>query len=142
MIYGTAWCQPPVVFARDDGNLTRMEVLLGLGEIQEVLKVLANDVEIPAGVNGTNMTGTGWYNIPTLGTRSGSFNNDFVDGAGQPAGDAYGSMAYLSLVVPNRINNGTSLPKVTVLVHGLKLPVYALDGTGGGEQFSSNPAWV
>ena len=33
-------------------------------------------------------------------------------------------MAYLSVVVPNRINNGTSLPKVTVLVQGLKLPVY------------------
>jgi hypothetical protein len=60
MIYGTAWYQAPVVFGRNDGNLTRMEVLLGLGEIQGVLKVLANDVEIPAGVAGTNMTGTGW----------------------------------------------------------------------------------
>ena len=118
MVYGTAWYQPPVVFARNDGNLTRMEVLLGLGEIQGVLKVLVNGVEIPAGVNGTNMTGTGWYNIPTLGTRSGGFNYDFMDGSGQPAGDPYGSMAYLSVVVPNRINNGTSLPNVTVLVAG------------------------
>jgi hypothetical protein len=142
LIYGTAWYQPPVVFARNDGNLTRMEVLLGLGEIQGVLKVLVNGVEIPAGVNGTNMTGTGWHNVPTLGTRSGGFNYDFVDGSGQPAGDPYGSMAYLSVVVPNRINNGTSLPNVTVLAEGMKLPVYGTDGSYSGEQFSSNPAWV
>jgi hypothetical protein len=116
MIYGTAWYTPPLVFGRNDGNLTRMEVLLGLGEIHGVLTVLVNDVEIPAGVNGTNMTGTGWYNIPTLGTRTGAFDLDFLDGSGQPAGDPYGSMAYLSVVVPNRISNGTTLPKVTVLV--------------------------
>ena len=142
MIYGTAWYTPPVVFGRNDGNLTRMEVLLGLGEMQGVLTVLVNDVEIPAGVSGTNMTGTGWYNIPTLGTRTGAFDLDFLDGSGQPAGDPYGSMAYLSVVVPNRINNGTTLPKVTVLVQGLKLPVYGADGSYISDQFSSNTAWV
>jgi len=142
MIYGTAWFNPPVVFARNDGNLTRMEVLLGLGEMQGVLKLLVNDVEVPQGIAGTNMTGTGWYNIRTLGTRSGAFNADFTDGAGRPAGDPYGSMAYLSVVVPNRINNGETLPKVAVLAQGLRLPVYATDGTLTGEQFSSNPAWV
>ncbi|MCX6632235.1 MAG: phage tail protein [Candidatus Solibacter sp.] len=129
MVYGTAWYQPPVVFARNDGNLTRMEVLLGLGEIQGVVKVLVNDVEIPAGVAGSNMTGTGWYNVATLGARSGGFNHDFLDGSGQPAGDPYGSMACLSVVV-------------TMLVQGLKLPVYGVDGSDSGEQFSSNPAWV
>ena len=30
LVYGTAWYQPPVVFARNDGNLTHLEVLLGL----------------------------------------------------------------------------------------------------------------
>src|SRR5579864_1833779 len=55
MVYGTAWITPPVVFARNDGNLTRMEVLLGIGEMQGVLKVLVSDVEIPVGVSGTNM---------------------------------------------------------------------------------------
>jgi hypothetical protein len=142
MVYGTAWYNPPVVFARNDGNLTRMEVLLGLGEMQGVLKVLVNDIEIPAGIAGTNMTGTGWYNIPTLGARSGAFNMDFTDGHGNPAGDPYGSMAYLSLVVPNRINDGQSLPKVSVLAQGLKLPVYNADGTFGSEQFSNDPAWI
>jgi len=118
MIYGTAWYNPPVVFGRNDGNLTRMEVLLGLGEMQGVLTVLVNGYEIPVGVSGRDMTGTGWYNIPTLGTRTGAFDLNFLDGSGQPSGDPYGSMAYLSVVVPNRINNGTTLPKVTVLVQG------------------------
>jgi hypothetical protein len=142
MVYGTAWYQPPVVFARNDGNLTRMEVLLGIGEMQAVLKVLVNDVEIPLGVAGTNMTGTGWHNIPTLGTRAGVCNGDFTDGSGRAAGDPYGSMAYLSVVVPNRLNDGTSLPRVKVLAEGLKLPTYGIDGAALGDVFSSNPAWI
>jgi hypothetical protein len=142
MVYGTAWYEPPVVFARNDGNLTRMEVLLGIGEMEGVLKLLVNDVEIPVGVAGTNMTATGWHNVMTLGTRSGVCNPDFSDGSGQPAGDPYGSMGYVSVVVPNRLNDGSSLPRVKVLAQGLKLPTYAADGSAIGERFSANPAWV
>ena len=59
LVYGTAWCQPPIVFARNDGNLTHMEVLLGMGPIQGVVTVLVNDIEIPLGVTGTDMTRDG-----------------------------------------------------------------------------------
>jgi hypothetical protein len=142
MIYGTVWQSPKVVFARNDGNLTRMEVLLGIGQIQGVLTVLVNDVQIPLGVTGTNMTGTGWYNVETLGTRDGAFDPNFTNASGAPAGDPYGSMAYLSVVVPNQLNNGTSLPSVEVLVQGLLVPVYGTDGTYISDQFSSNPAWI
>lgn len=142
LVYGTAWYAPPVVFARNDGNLTHMEVLLGIGEMQGVRTVLVSGVQIPPGIAGTNMTGTGWYNIPTLGTRAGTQNPDFVDGSGQPAGDPYGSMAYLSVVVPNVLNDGATLPAVKVLVDGLKLPWYNVDGSAAGEQFTSNPAWI
>ena len=142
MVYGTVWYTPPVVFARNDGNLTRMEVLLGVGEMQGVLTVLVNDVEIPLGVAGTNMTGTGWYNMPTPGTRTGSCDPNFTDSTGQPAGDPYGSMAYLAVVVPNRLNDGSALPTVKVLAQGLKVPVYGTDGSAQGEQFTNNPAWV
>ena len=142
MVYGTAWYTPPVVFARNDGNLTRMEVLLGVGPMHDVLKVLVNDVEIPLGVAGTDMTGTGWYNVPTLGGRDGAFDNNFLDGTGHPAGDPYGSMAYLAVVVPTRLSNGTSLPSVKVLAQGLVLPAYGMDGTYTGDQFSANPAWI
>jgi len=142
MVYGTAWYEPLVTFARNDGNLTRMEVLLGIGPMQGVATVLVNDIQIPLGINGQNMTGTGWYNVITLGTRDGAFDYNFVDSSGQPAGDPYGSMAYLSVVVPNQINDGNSLPTVKVLAQGLLVPVYDASGTYIGDQFSSNPAWI
>jgi hypothetical protein len=142
MIYGTAWYEPLVVFARNDGNLTRMEVLLGIGQIQGVLTVLVNDVQIPVGVTGVNMTGTGWYNLLSPGTRDGAYDPNFTDSNGNPAGDPYGSMAYLAVVVPNALNNGNSLPTVQVLIQGLIVPTYAADGTYVCNQFSSNPAWI
>lgn len=142
LVYGTQWTMPDVVFSRNDGNLTRMEVLLGMGEIQGVLTVLVNDIVIPQGVNGLNMTSTGWYNLITPGTRNGAQDPNFTDGQGNPQGDPYGSMAYLSVVVPNRINNGTSIPSVQVLMQGLQLWQFDTNGNFLGESFSSNPAWV
>jgi hypothetical protein len=142
LIYGTAWYRPPIVFARNDGNLTHLEVLLGSGEIEGVVKVVANDHEIPAGRSGANMTGTGWYNLANQGRRNGAFNLDVVDGAGRPVGDPYGSMAVLSLVVPNRITTGSSLPRVSVLLQGQRLPQYDTTGAYVGSGFTANPAWV
>lgn len=142
VVYGTAWYQPPIVFARNDGNLTRMEVLLGMGEIAGVVKVIVNDIEIPEGQAGADMTATGWFSLVTPGTRSGTFNPDFADAMGNPVGDPYGSMALLSVVAPNRISNGQSLARIQVLLQGLKLPRYAADGTDLGEVFTNNPAWV
>jgi hypothetical protein len=142
VVYGQGWLQAPVVFSRNDGNLTRSEVLLGLGEIDSVIKVVADGYEIPEGVDGRNQTGTGWYNLVSIGNRNGSLNLGFTNGSGAPVGDPYGSMAYLNLVLPNRINDGKRSPKVQVLLKGLKLPV--LTATGDLESFSwsSNPAWI
>ena len=133
---------PDVVFLRNDGNLTRMEVLLGMGEIEGALSVLVNDIEIPQGVSGANMTSSGWYNIINTGTRNGKQDPNFSDAHGNPLGDPYGSMAYLSVVVPNRISDGTSIPSVQVLMQGLKLWQFDTTGNYIGSQFSSNPAWV
>jgi hypothetical protein len=44
LLYGTAWYYPPIVFSRNDGNLTYMEVLLGMGPIQDVQMVLVNQI--------------------------------------------------------------------------------------------------
>jgi hypothetical protein len=142
LLYGTAWYYPPIVFTRNDGNLTHMEVLLGMGPIRGVQEVLVNQIEIPVGQSGKNMTATGWYNAISPGSRNGAFNADFADAAGNPAGDPYGSMAYLSVVVPNQINNGQSLPTVQVLADGLQLPIYGSDGSYQNTEFTANPAWI
>ena len=142
LVYGTGWFQPPIVFARNDGNLTRMEVLLGSGPIDGVSKVIVNGVEVPAGQANTNMTATGWYSTISTGTRNGAFNLDFCDSTGNPLGDPYGSMAFLSVVVPNVISNLQSLPEVSVLVRGLHVSRYDSTGTLVDTAFSNNPAWV
>lgn len=142
LVYGTQWHVPDVVFSRNDGNLTRFEVLLGMGQIQGILKVLVNDVEIPVGVGGQNMTSTGWYSLVSPGYRNGTQDGNFGNSAGVPQGDPYGSMAYLSVVVPNRINDGTSIPDIQVLMQGLCLWQFDTNGNWLGEFFSSNPAWV
>lgn len=142
LIYGTQWHKPDVVFSRNDGNLTRMEVLLCMGEIQGVLTVLVDDIVIPQGISGQNMTSTGWWNLISPGTRNGQQDPNFGDGGSGPVGDPYGSMAYLSVVVPNRINDGSSIPTVQALVQGMKLLTFDTSGNSLGAQFSSNPAWV
>jgi hypothetical protein len=142
LLYGTAWYQPPIVFARNDGNLTRLEVLLGAGEIERVVKVVVNDVEIPEALDGSNMTGTGWFKLVTRGARSGAFNLDFTDAAGNALGDPYGSMAMMSVAVPNRISSGSSLPRIQVLAQGLRLERFDSNGAPAGAAFTNNPAWV
>src|SRR5260370_35909155 len=88
------------------------------------------------------MTATGWYSVVSPGTRSGSFNSDFSDTAGHPLGDPYGSMAFLSVVVPNRISDGHSVPSIKVLVQGLKLARFDSAGNHVDDVFTNNPAWV
>jgi len=142
IVYGTGWIKSPVVFSRNDGNLTHMETLLGLGPITSVLKVVVNDIEIPLATPGQDMTTTGWYAIVSSGSRQGAFNLDFVDSSGNPLGDPHGSIASLSVVVPNRISTGQSSPNVQVLMQGIQVDTFGLDGSAQGTAFSNNPAWV
>ena len=142
IVYGTGWLKAPVTFARNDGNLTHTEALIGMGTIQSVLKVVVNDVEIPQAVKGQDMTVTGWYNVVTLGTRQGGFNLDFTDSSGNPLGDPYGSMSLLSVVVPNRISSGRSLPTIEVLIQGMQVDAYNPDGTFQATAYTNNPVWL
>ena len=142
LVYGTSWYRPPVVFARNDGNLTHLEVLLGMGEIDGVAKVLVNGIELPSGESAQKPTATGWFNIATYGSRNGAFNLDFTDGSGKPIGDPYGSMAVLSVVVPNAISDGRTLPKVDVLIRGMKLATFDEQGAYVADVFTNNPVWV
>ncbi len=141
-VYGMGWLKAPVVFARNDGNLTHMEVLLGVGPIQGVLKVVVNDVEIPQAVVGKDMTTTGWYSPITAGARQGNFNLDFTDTTGAPLGDPYGSICVFSVIVPNRISSGKSIANVEILLQGLQINTYTADGSLQPPAYTNNPAWV
>jgi hypothetical protein len=142
IVYGTGWIHAPINFSRNDGNLTHIEALLGMGPIQGVLKVVVNDIEIPAAIPGQDMTVTGWYNVITTGAREGQFNLDFIDSDGNPLGDPYGSIAVLSVIVPNRIASGRGLANVEVLMQGLQIDSYDADGSFQATGYSNNPAWV
>jgi hypothetical protein len=142
LVYGTQWHVPDVVLERNDGNLTRMEALLCMGEIEDVITVLVDDIVIPQGVSGKNMTSTGWWNLMSAGQRNGTQDPNFGDGGNGPIGDPYGSMAYLSIVVPNAINDGSSIPTVQVLMQGMQLLMFDANGNSLGQEFSANPAWV
>ncbi len=142
LVYGTAWYRPSVVFTRNDGNLTHCEILLGAGMMEAVHKVVVEGIEVPLGITGRDMTGTGWYNIVSLGERNGSFNLHFRDGQGRPLGDPHGGMAVLAVAVPNRVHDGADIPRVEVLADGVKLERYDEAGEPLGKAFSNNPAWV
>lgn len=142
MVYGTGWLNAPVIFARNDGNLTHMEVLLGMGRIDSVLKVVVSGIEIPQGVADKDMTATGWYDIVSLGNAQGAFNAGFVDEHQKPLGDPHGGIAALSVIVPNRINSGSSVPQVEVLLQGIHLDRFRLDGAFLDNTFTNNPAWI
>lgn len=142
IVYGTGWLKAPVVFGRNDGNLTHLEALLGMGPIDGILKVVVNGVEIPVAVEGQDMTTTGWYTVITDGSRNGNFNFDFCDANGNPLGDPNGNICVVVIVVPNRISSGKSLPNVEVLLRGIQLDSYNPDGTLQQTSYTNNPAWV
>ena len=139
LLYGVNWTEPPVVFARNDGNLTRFETVVSTGLINRVVKVLVNNIEIPIAVNGRDMTASGWWSLFAGGGRVGGFNLNFTDSSGTPLGDPYGSMAALSIVVPNQINDGKTLPRVRVLVEGVKVEEFDNAGVSQGTNYSDNP---
>lgn len=142
MIYGTAWIEPVVTVLRNDGNLTRMEMILSLGRIAGVRKVVVNDFEIPEGVSGRDMTPSGWFNFISDGSRYGGFDLNFTDRTGNPQGDPYGSMATIFVAVPTKVNDGKSIPHIKVLIDGRYVETFDGAGVSQGWSFTNNPAWV
>lgn len=140
--YGTVWTDGIVTISQSDGNLIRMEAVLCSGPIAGVVKVIVDGVEIPAGEPGRDMNATGWYNVVTLGGRSGSFNMDFRNESGEPVGDPNGGIAVLSIIVPSTLGRRVGNASIQVLVQGAILPTYNNAGVYSGDSFTSNPAWV
>jgi hypothetical protein len=143
MIYGTAWVEPPIMNVIGDGNSTRGEVVVCNGEVEDILKVIVNDVEVPAA---TSMTGSAYlvqdplfrWNLINRGDRDGSPNTDTpYNGDGDP----YGNLCALMFVVPRKVADAASTPRVRVLVRGPKIRVYT-DATTYTHAYTENPVWI
>jgi len=142
IVYGTAWTEAILVLAQSDGNLLRGEAVLCEGPIAGVIKVVVNGVELASGVAGADMTGTGWYNVISLGGRTGAFNEEFFGGATVGGGDPNAGLARISIAIPEAEGSGSRIRKIQVLVQGAVLPIYQPTGAYAGESYTSNPAWV
>jgi hypothetical protein len=142
LVYGTVRYSPPVVMARNDGNLLHCEALLGMGPMERVHRVSAGGVELPLGQAGKDMTGTGWYEAVSLGERNGAFNPHFLDADGTPQGDPHGGMAVLAIAIPKHVQTSSTLPRVEVLADGLRVDRFDESGMWVERAHSRNPAWV
>ncbi|MCC6261963.1 MAG: hypothetical protein IT169_00175 [Bryobacterales bacterium] len=142
LVYGQGWLTPPLIHSINDGNLTRMLLLLCDGPVEEVSRVVVNGASIPAAVEGRDMSSTGWFKRVAGGAREGSFlskpDNDGYD----PEADPHGSMTTLEVVIPNALQKGAAAPIVEVLLKGLHMLTFAESGASAGFEHSSNPAWV
>lgn len=142
LVFGQGWLTPPLIHSINDGNLTRMLLLLCDGPVEEVLRVVVNGASIPAAVEGRDMSSTGWFKRVAGGAREGSFlskpDNDGYD----PEADPHGSMTTLEVVIPNALQKGSAAPSVEVLLKGLHVLTFSESGASAGFVYSSNPAWV
>ena len=144
MVYGTAWVDAVVIQPQGDGNSTRFEAIVCVGEVQNILHVVVNDetvqpaTDITGGVNYIVSDKLFRYNVINQGDRNGSPN---LDTPWNGNGDPYGSLCVILCVVPRRLAEATSAPKVRVLVQGPKLRVYTGTSTYS-LTYTSNPVWV
>lgn len=144
MVYGTAWVDAVVTNVVGDGNSTRGEAIVCLGEVQNILRVVVNDFDVPAATDITG--GTNYrvndallrYNVINRGDRNGAPN---LDAPYSGNGDPYGSMCAVLWVVPRRAAESSSVPRLRVLVQGPKLRTYSDTSTFTSE-YTDNPAWV
>lgn len=144
MVYGTAWVDAIAVNVIGEGNSTRGEAIVCLGEVQSIIAVVVNDRQLQAanditgGVNYIVRDPLMRYNVINRGDRSGAPNADVPYNSN---GDPYGSFCTILWVVPRQAAESTSTPRIRVLVQGPKIRVYT-DATTYSSAYSANPAWV
>lgn len=130
MLWGTARIDPLVLNPTTDGNYTRFECLLHFGVVDYVYEVVVNGylvphtfddsqfTAVPPGVpNRTEALKGGWWKTTNRGDRDGSPTNDagFNDASGVPQGDPFGSYAVIEVVVPRKVADAGTEPRIQVL---------------------------
>ncbi len=134
LLYGTQWIEPPVVVNElGDGNSTRMECILCLGDIgtSGVLQVVVNGVIVPQNGAGSDPLFRWNFVGNPLGSHTGSRNGSptkdagYNDGSGNPQGEPHGSYATIEIVVYRQLAESNSVPQVRVLARGPSIWQYA-----------------
>jgi hypothetical protein len=150
-VLGDGYLDPIVMNTLASGNETKGEARLFYGEAVDVIRVLVNDIDLPAAQLITGQAVrveslSACYRIPNIGTRRGKATRDtlFTDAAGNPVGDPNGSFATVEFVVPSQVTDASSTPSVRVLARGPKLikfesPSFAPEQTTGNEKLQA--AW-
>lgn len=142
-VYGRAWIDPPVLHTLADGNATRGEVIVSFETISDIERVRINDFIIPGA---TDIDGGGRpvrdplfaYYVLNNGDRQGHSNS--LPGWNNK-GDPYGNYAAFAFVVFNEVAASNAIPRVQVLVKGVRVRVYTAPNTWSWE-WSENPAWI
>ena len=128
LLFGRFLTDPPVITMAVDGNYLKIEALICYGAVDSIYDVTVNDVWVPHGPDDAQMPELGavsrsdalkggWWKCSSRGYRSGAPTNDagFNDEAGTPQGDPHGSMCVIEIVVPRKVADAGSVPRVRVL---------------------------
>jgi hypothetical protein len=164
MQYGEAWSEPLILTTDgSDGNLTKMHVLMGLGQYTDISRVIVNgttiphtfdDVEMsyvaPGVFNTTEAMKSGWWKCINSGDRNGAIAGG-IKLSEQP--DPYGNLCVIEVVIPKKLGEASSTPRVQVLSKGPKIRTWHDNDPGGGtfdagtgkwwrKDYTENLAWV
>jgi len=155
LLYGTQWVNAQLANVIEDGNATRCEAMICLGDIggYGIQLVTMNGVQIPwysnlsAGFAASGVDALFRWNFTTTGGRNGNATADAgynVSGQYSALGDTYGSIACIEVVAYNQIFTGYGLPQVNILASGPQLYVYTSQTVSSlqGAPYNYNPAWV
>lgn len=120
-IWGTTFVNPPVMNVVGNPNSTKLEVAICAGQIHNdnttpgpIQAVVVNDYVVPWRAVSGDPTILGWSWV-SLGSRNGSPNRDLgYDGAGDP----YGTIACILIVIPIDVAASNTIPTVQVLTSG------------------------
>lgn len=147
MCYGTGFVDPPVMNVNGDPNLTRFEVVLGVGQTWPasmynqagpIRLVIVNDFIVPFRLQSSDPTILGWSWV-NGGNVEGHVNRDTIyDGRGDP----YGSLVAISITVPKKVQDASGIPTVRVLWDGMSTRSFkSTDPTDFDRLSHSNPVW-
>jgi hypothetical protein len=130
MLYGTQWIKTPIIAnILGDGNSTRMEVVVCVGDVSTgIQQVVVNGVIVPA--NGAGADPLFRWNFldgsSFASTHTGGRNGIATADKGYDSnGDPYGSLATIEIVVYSELAQSNSAPDVRILCSGPRLVKYA-----------------